>query len=280
MNRLSAATLNIWNKSGPWLARLQLIRDELATRRPDVLGLQEVLRLSSQGSPRQSDDQALEIADGFGYEIAYGPATEYGNGLTMGNALLSRFPIVEQQTFELPGKESGESRSLLYTLLATPAGRLPIFVTHLNWKLHHGAVRLRQVRSIADQIEALFPLETPDLPPLLMGDFNAEPDSDEIRFLRGLHTLADRSVFYADSWWYGGDGSPGFTFDRSTNSFAAPAREPPRRIDYIFVRGPDAQRRGEPLSARLAFCSPSEIDGERVWPSDHYGLWVEIALKP
>ena len=44
----------------------------------------------------------------------------------------------------------------------------------------------------------------------------------------------------------GGNGGPGFTFDRR-NPNAARSHEPPRRIDYIFVRGPDRRLRGEPL---------------------------------
>ncbi|MNC88930.1 hypothetical protein D3C83_48050 [compost metagenome] len=73
----------------------------------------------------------------------------------------------------------------------------------------------------------------------------------------------------------GGDGSYGATFDRR-NRFAALAHEPPRRIDYIFVRGPDRKFRGEPLSTRLAFATPT---GD-VWPSDHFGLVTEIAVSP
>jgi endonuclease/exonuclease/phosphatase family metal-dependent hydrolase len=94
-------------------------------------------------------------------------------------------------------------------------------------------------------------------------------------------------VYFADAWMTrtiasaGGaaaaGGDPGFTYDRN-NAYALRSREPSRRIDYVFVRGPDRHLRGEPLSARLAFVEPR--DG--VWPSDHYGVVAEIyaAIRP
>jgi hypothetical protein len=39
---LRVATLNIWNRSGPWPDRLPLIRRELQRLGPAVIGLQEV----------------------------------------------------------------------------------------------------------------------------------------------------------------------------------------------------------------------------------------------
>lgn len=272
---LRVACLNIWNKSGPWPARLQRIRADVAALRPDILGLQEVLRLQEGAAAITAERcQATEIAAGHGYHTAFAAAADYGGGLMFGNALLSRFEILSERRFQLPGKESGETRSLLYAALSTPHGELPVFVTHLNWKLHHGSVRLAQVRFIVDAIFELCPVDESKLPPILMGDFNAEPDSDEIRYLRGLATVEGKSAYFADAWRYAGDGTPGYTFDRK-NPFAALAHEPPRRIDYIFTRGPDRKFRGEPLRTQLAFCE--EADG--VYPSDHFGLVTDLAVE-
>jgi endonuclease/exonuclease/phosphatase family metal-dependent hydrolase len=278
---LRVLTINVWNKSGPWLARLPLIRRELERLTPDVVGLQEVLRFrpdsAEDGLLSASNDQATEIAEGLGFQIAYGVASDYGNGLKFGNALLSRHPIARQDTFELPGVESGETRSLLYVLCETPHGSLPVFVTHLNWKLHHGAVRQRQVVAISQRIAELAPIGGPHLPPVLMGDFNAAPDADEIRFLTGLCALDGKTVYFADAWQFAGAG-PGYTFDRA-NGYALKAREPSRRIDYIFVRGPDRQFRGEPLHAELAFNAPDD-SAQPVWPSDHFGVCADLAITP
>ncbi|MCC6902415.1 MAG: hypothetical protein IT377_25815 [Polyangiaceae bacterium] len=53
---------------------------------------------------------------------------------------------------------------------------------------------------------------------------------------------------------------------------------PPRRIDYIFVRGPDRQLRGEPLETRLGFASSKPDESGELWPSDHFGMVTEIAV--
>ena len=291
MDGLRIATLNIWNKSGPWASRRDLIRRELAVLSPDLVGLQEVLRLEQPapetpapaGQPRvlwePSNDQASELAAGLDYHIAYAAAASFGGGLTLGNALLSRHPIEEQRRFALPGSESGENRSLLYALVRSPLGRVPVFVTHLNWKLHHGSIRLRQVRAVVEHVTQLTRNATDVLPAVLMGDFNAEPDADEIRYLRGLATVEGGSVHFADAWIYGGDGTPGHTFD-ARNRFAALAHEPPRRIDYVFVRGPDSAFRGEPTSTRLAFCSAEAGPDGEIWPSDHFGVVTDVVMAP
>ena len=280
MNLLRVATINVWNKGGPWLSRLPLIRRELERLQPEIVGLQEVLRFrpdSAADAPLTvHNDQLTEIADGFGYQLAYSVASDYGHGLKFGNAILSRHPIIAEQSFPLPGSESGETRSLLYALCQTPHGRLPVFVTHLNWKFHQGSIRQRQVVFIADRVAELSPIGGPELPPVLLGDFNAPPDADEIRFLTGLCALEQKTVYFADAWAFAGNG-PGFTYDR-VNHYAAKAREPSRRIDYIFVRGPDRQFRGEPLRAELAFNTPELGGPTPVWPSDHFGVVADLAI--
>jgi endonuclease/exonuclease/phosphatase family metal-dependent hydrolase len=140
-------------------------------------------------------------------------------------------------------------------------------------------VRLEQVRFIADHVVQLAPDDREDcLPAVLMGDFNADPDSDEIRYLRGLHGVDGRSVFFTDAWSYVNGVAPGFTFDRG-NAFAARAHEPPRRIDYIFVRGPDAKFRGEPLETRLAFTRSAKTSQGPVWASDHFGVVTDLEVS-
>jgi endonuclease/exonuclease/phosphatase family metal-dependent hydrolase len=261
------ATLNIWNRSGPWERRLPLIVDELRTLDLDVIGLQEVLGFGPE-------NQARTIAESLGWNAYADGAWALGGGLTIGNAILSRHPILEPQTLALPS-HSTDTRSVAFARLDCPHGPMPVFVTHLSYQAHLGHLRCRQVLALADHVAAHAPTGADAPPPVLLGDFNGDPDSDEMRFLRGLATLGGRSVYFADAW--GTRTDPGFTYDRS-NAYALRSREPSRRIDYVLVRGPDRHLRGEPLSARLAFVEPR--DG--VWPSDHYGVVAEIhaAIRP
>jgi endonuclease/exonuclease/phosphatase family metal-dependent hydrolase len=282
LEKLRVATLNIWNKSGPWAERLPLLRKQLQELSPDVLGLQEVLRLIPDEKqppvPTPQNDQASEIAEGLGYNIAYGIAADYSGGLKFGNALLTRYRILDSRTFRLPGGDTGETRSLLYAVLETPWGRLPVFVTHLNWKLHHGVVRVKQAVYAAERIFVLAPVEADFLPPILMGDLNADPQSDEIRYLKGQHVIDGRSVYFADAWDYAEDQGPGYTYARD-NAYALKNGEPNRRIDYIFVRGPDKQMRGQPSNVRRVFDQSVPGAEGTVWASDHYGVVCDLSMS-
>jgi endonuclease/exonuclease/phosphatase family metal-dependent hydrolase len=111
------------------------------------------------------------------------------------------------------------------------------------------------------------------MPVVLCGDFNAEPDSDEIRFLCSLTALEGRTAFYQDAWRVAGDG-PGYTQDWRTNPIAAALNVHRKRIDYVFVGDPFQRRggAGRILDAQLAFQEP--LTG--ILASDHAGLVVDI----
>lgn len=265
---LRVLTLNIWNRSGPWEERLRAIRAGVESYQPDLIGLQEVLHPRDDA---HGPDQARAIGEGFGYVTAFAPAWELG-GIEFGNAVLSRWPITRSETFPLPSGGSEESRCLLFAEIDAPFAKVPFFVTHLNWKLHQGHIREKQVSAIADHVASRAPED--GFPPILVGDFNAEPECDEIRFLRGRCSLGRSSVYFADAFDLVGEG-PEATFARK-NPFAAPLREPDRRIDYIFVRGPDQKGRGEPLEAQVVFDEPLE----GIFASDHFGVLATLRSEP
>lgn len=273
MERLRVVTLNIWNRQGPWRERLPLIRDGLAALAPDVVGLQEVLGFP--GMPSQAD----EIAAGTGWHVHYAPAWHIGGGLTYGNAILSKHPLVDAAVLPLPTPDGVDTRSVAFARIDVPGGPVPLFVAHLTFQHHLGHVRCRQVRALTDHVAALAPIDGPA--PIVMGDFNANPDSDEIRFMVGLTPLGGDCVYFEDAWAVTAGAAPGagpgYTYDRQ-NAYALRSREPSRRIDYVFARGPDRHLRGEPLAAWVALDQPV---GD-VWPSDHYAVVAEIqvAVRP
>lgn len=266
MKPLRVATLNIWNRFGPWEQRLAAIRAGVAAISPDILGMQEVLRLGEGDGLDQCD----AIGAAFGYHAAYSRAHDEK---WYGNAVLSRWPIARTLVFELPRCGTDEKRTLLFAEIAAPFARIPFFVTHLNWKLDDGHTRAVQVRHVVERIESL--VEPEMFPAILVGDFNAEPDADEMRFLRGLTSLGgDRRVYFQDSFALAGDGSAGHTFARR-NPFAAPLREPDRRIDYVYVRGRDDRFRGEPIDAHVCF----DQAHEGTFASDHFGVVASLRAE-
>jgi endonuclease/exonuclease/phosphatase family metal-dependent hydrolase len=111
-------------------------------------------------------------------------------------------------------------------------------------------------------------------PPILVGDFNAVPDSDEIRYIKGLHSLNGRSVHFRDAWEAAGRGD-GTTWS-NRNSYAATALEPDRRIDYIFVGPPRADGMGMVEECHVV----CDDEREGVWPSDHFGVFALLRTEP
>jgi endonuclease/exonuclease/phosphatase family metal-dependent hydrolase len=269
-------TLNLWHDSGPWKERARRIREWIARLDPDLIGFQEVLR-------GPGVDLVAELVDERGPGAA--PArvwhTEFVEAmrfwrdpaLSFGNAVASRWPIVSRAELALPDRADGERRAALSVEIDAPLGRISFTCTHLNWKLHHGAARERQVVALADHVLRLRPKD--GFPPVVVGDMNAEPDSDEIRFLQGLHSIDGRSVCLYDAWRVAGEGGPGFTWS-NRNPYARSSLEPDRRIDYVLVGYPMLDGKGR-IDACRVVCD-DQRDG--VWPSDHFGVYAELRTEP
>ena len=111
------------------------------------------------------------------------------------------------------------------------------------------------------------------LPAVLVGDFNAEPESNEIRFLKGLHSIDSRGAYFCDAWVRAGSGSEGATWTQR-NAYSGPWGLPDRRIDYIFVAAPGVRGPGTVRTCRVV-CDEA-VDG--VWPSDHFGVLADLSI--
>lgn len=268
---LKVMTLNVWNLMGPYERRLSRISEWIERLDPDVVGFQEVVRAADH-------DQLAELVDGKGFHLAYG-ATAETDGRQFGNGVASRWPIINSDVVPLPAGERDEGRCAVCATINAPFGELLFTATHLNWKLHDGSSREKQVLALSEAVLSRRPRG--GFPPVVVGDFNAEPDSAEIRFMRGLQTLEGRSTMFYDAWIVAGsDPSSGGATWSNRNDYAAIALEPERRIDYIFagypVRMTSDHGVGKITSCRVV--ANDEVDG--TWPSDHFGLYAELATEP
>ena len=265
---IKVLTLNLWHDAGPWEARQARIRDWIDRLDPDLIGFQEALR-------GESTDQVAKLLEGRGYHLDYVRASPFWreqDSLSFGNAVASRWPIVQRDELKLPDRGDGETRAALSVRIDAPVGALSFTTTHLNWKLHQSDTRCRQVASLAEQVLGLRPRE--GFPPILVGDFNAEPDSDEMRFLRGAHAIGDRCVYFNDAFRVAGEGAGDTWCNR--NPYARTNFEPDRRIDYIYAGYPTREGLGQVESCRVV------CDDERhgVWPTDHFGVFAELRSDP
>lgn len=266
--RLSVLTLNVWNEDGPWPERAKRIREWIDELSPDLIGLQEVLR-----GPRR--DQLGELLEGRGYHVDFARSIDFwlDPSLAFGNAVAARWPISDREELRLPDAGDGELRCALSVTVDAPIGPISLTSTHLNWRFHHGAVRERQVVAVCDLVLRRRPRG--GFPPILVGDFNAPPDATEIRYVKGLHAIAGRSMYLRDAWEFAGSGGDGSTWS-NRNSYARRALESDRRIDYVFVGPP--QPNGVGLIEGCRVVCDDRLDG--VWPSDHFGVYAELRTEP
>ena len=257
-------TWNLWWRFGPWEARQPAILAELGAVDADVVLLQEVFTTEDRR------DQAVELADALGLSVSRSTDPS-GRPQPFGNAILSRWPIVEQEQITLPDAQGGPShRTALLAAIETPRGPQAFTVTHLAWQYDAGPLRRRQLEAVVALVDRHRPDDEAAPPPVLAGDLNAVPESEEIRRLTGLADPYRDGLVFTDCWAAVGDG-PGHTWTRD-NPHAADALWPRRRIDYVLVAWPRSKPLGNPRTARLAGVEPR--DG--VVPSDHYAVVVEL----
>lgn len=259
--RLRVLTWNIWWRFGPWELRQPAIAATLKRLDADVIALQEVWG-------DDTTNLAAELASDLGYHHAFASSMDV-EGFGFGNAVLSRWPIELFESVMLHGEEGAEDcRLALYAAIEGPRGSLPVFSTHLNWKLEHSHIRQRQVADLARFVDRM---RSWSFPPIVCGDFNAEPASEEIRMLTGLTTCPVEGLVFFDAWNVAGQGSSGTTRD-ATNPYVKIGLSLDRRIDYILVGWPEAGGAGHVVDCRVAGNEP--VDG--VWPSDHHAVLAEL----
>lgn len=144
--------------------------------------------------------------------------------------------------------------------------RRPIQLTSAPWD---SATRCDQVRAL---VGLLAERGREEYPVVLVGDLNAEPDSDEVRLLCGHKTAPAVERFtLVDAWRYAPSDAVLWTWDRA-NPHVRSTMEPSSRIDYVLVGLPGEDRRGHVRSVERI--GTAAVDG--VWPSDHVGVLASL----
>lgn len=259
--RLRVVSWNVWWQFGAWQDRAPAILQVLRDLDADVICLQEVWG-------ENGTSFAEQLAADLGYHHVYAPGATL-NDVRMGNAILSRWPILDHQIIALYDQKNAEEvRVAVHALIDGPRGKLPVFSTHLNWQQHHSHIRQRQVADLVQFIKQTKPCK---FPPVICGDFNADPQSEEIRMMTGQTTCPVDNLVFHDAWHFGRDRGAGYTWD-NLNPNVAQTFEPDRRIDYVFVGWAQPDGFGHVADCRIVGNAP--VDG--VWPSDHFALLAEL----
>ena len=261
-SRVRIVTWNLWGRLGEWQARAAGIARMLEGLRPDIVCLQETWQ-------NGGDDQAAALAKRLGMTHAFAMDRRDG-ALVQGVAVLSRWPLADVAQRPLPVPDGVVPRNVaLRAVVDGPRGPLLVATTHLIAFPPRSAQREEQVRALV-----AFLAERQRQPPIAIvaGDFNAAPDSEEIRLLTGRRAPAVPGWTFLDAWETAGDGSSGATVTR-TNPNSAPLLLPDLRWDYVFVSWPSGPGGvGHPV--RCAVVGTEPIDG--LVASDHYAVMAEV----
>jgi endonuclease/exonuclease/phosphatase family metal-dependent hydrolase len=268
--RLRVLSWNLWWRFGPWERRGPAIAETVARLDPDIACFQEVWEAGGTTS-------AAEIAGQLGFHHVATSRIDI-DGVGFGNAVVSRWPITSHESLPLPAPADAEElRTCLRADVDGPRGPLQVFCTHLNWRFDQSHVRQSQVRAICRFVASSKPEGGRRFPPVLCGDMNADPSSDEIRMLTGRAAPPEPGLVFHDAWEAAADrrgaaGDPeGITWS-NRNPYAAKDLEPDRRIDYVLVGWPKAGGAGH-----VTRCEVHGLDtvGDVV-PSDHLAVLAEL----
>jgi endonuclease/exonuclease/phosphatase family metal-dependent hydrolase len=267
---LRVATLNIWGRHGDWPRRREVLRTGLAALRPDLIALQETILLDGY-------DQVPDILGPDLHVVHQDRRSPDGTGCS----IAARMPPRAVHQIDLgvtdrvdPTDFVGRATAAEFDTATGPV----LFVNHKpNWQLPLERERELQAVRTARAIEDLVAGRRMHV--IVVGDFDARPETASLRFWTGRQSLDGTSVQYQDAWERARPGEPGHTFTIENpliNAEADWSRIPPRRIDYVLVR---CDERGPTLT--IESCErllDHPVDGVRA--SDHFGVTAVLAAGP
>lgn len=270
---LRLVTFNLLH-GGPWARftgedyhlerRLGMIIEDLRALEPDVLALQESPITCRHG------DVAARIGQALGLQPVHARATERvfplrflgrlvvgALGFVEGPAILSRFPITATAVHDLPRcRRWFDPRVVLSADVATPAGTVAVFSTHTS----RDDCQTRRVAELAHQHPGGHPV-------VVMGDLNTGEAAP------ALEAFLDQG--FVDAFRATNPTAAGPTV---WQRIEAPAPTVFRRVDYVFLRA-GHRITVSPVSGRVVLNTPRpRSEGGVLWPSDHYGVFVEVDL--
>ena len=251
-------TWNVWGRYGPWPEREAAITATLRDGRPDIVVLTE-------SWSKDEDSQCARLAAPLGlpHHAFSGVQAEEDKAALSGVAVMSRWPIERASSRDLGGAR------VQFAELSGPRGPIQVYGLVMDaWWLDQSHDRQEAVRGLLEFVSA----GQDDRAPLIVcGDFNADPDSDEIRMLTGRTTAPVPGLSFYDAWEVAGAGTAGHTW-ANANPWATQLLWPDRRIDFIFSAAPRRGGAGHPVDAALLGVRP--VAG--TYPSDHYGLQADL----
>ena len=274
---MRVATYNVWNSTANWEQRLAAIVEELGVLGADIVALQEA---PTEAFPGRALAAYLEVETGYRHvlHLPYDVEpddTERPEGL----ALLSRWPVRGVWTNWSGGATTYNNAAARFHVEVADR-RMGITNIHLDWQ-----DQSRRVEAMADIVDRLIAPHPADVE-ILCGDFNDHEGGPVAVFLEGHAEGGEGQPEAAGArarWrWLDavassvGPAAAPITLDFLENPRWAGGEvsERPGRFDRIYLR--DTVPARTVMASGLFGRRPANRFG--IIPSDHYGVFVDLAL--
>ncbi|WP_171655149.1 endonuclease/exonuclease/phosphatase family protein [Paenibacillus foliorum] len=205
----------------------------------EIVALQEVDKNWSERSDFM--DQAKHLGEILGMHYAFAPnvdespAKGKSERRQYGTAVLSKYPIVESNQYTLPKiEESSEKRGLLETVIDVDGVNVTVYSTHMSIIAGERVVQIKELAKITEEKAG---------PVIFMGDFNAKPNTFEMRPMFKRFSEA---------------------FQGKRNAYTAPVTKPAYQIDYILFNNNFELMRSDIIQTEA---------------SDHLPIFAQLQIK-
>lgn len=184
-NRITVMTYNIHATRGmDKVYNAERIAQVIKTQKPDLVALQEVDQLTERSG---FVDVLAVLKEKTGMHGVFMKTFNYQGG-EFGNAILSRYPIIESRTIHLPSRSEYEPRIMMMIACVNETGdTLHFYNTHLDHHLNDSD-RPGQIQKIIST------LQEDNSKIFLAGDFNCEPGVEPLSLVEQVLTRSDSNV--------------------------------------------------------------------------------------
>ena len=218
------------------------IEDTIKQYSPDIVGFQEVgvFTLTNGYMNMMADLTGRMEALGYEHYIIAEP-----ENFVLTNAIFSRYPIENATTVAIEPKVLLERNAIVAEI--NVSGNIVVLVnTHVThiYEEETNPERVEQIDFLLNKIEEI---NNQNYPQILMGDFNSEPDWEEIKKILGQN--------YTDTFTAANPEESGYTWSALNAS---------KRIDYIFS------------SSDFVVDDSVVID---ITTSDHFPMYSDLKLE-
>lgn len=260
MAKVRILSLNTWKNDGDYDRRLPLIALELSRLKPDIALLQECFVCQETG-----DDTTAYLAGEIGMDFVFDPSrqklrTHRGSEMMSesGLAILYRGSLLDKNVLLLPSSDMGGERIALRASLEIQGLRTCVVCSHFSHIRGEVSIRSRQIDlSFA---EALGDSKS-DIS-VLGGDFNCEPNSEEVELALSNHVPFNNALSFVGC----SDATCPLPPSRTRRN---------RQIDQVWVSD-SGDGRPKIVDAGVAMNQP--VGDSPLFPSDHAAVWVDLEL--